>query len=204
MVPARRARLIRLRVPLVLAVFMAAAALAVAALHSPAAAQEQGWSLRNLLFPRRSERVYPPPPRIEQPRPKKKVRTAPAKAAEPRAPVVEKAPEARTVLVVGDFMAGGLAEGLDEMFAAVGVKVAPALEASNTLALIGLVRAGLGVTLYPERLKSILGEGLTVRPLSDPRFRVEIILVWKRTNRTVSVRSFADIVRRIAHDADSG
>lgn len=117
MVPARRARLIRLRVPLVLAVFMAAAALAVAALHSPAAAQEQGWSLRNLLFPRRSERVYPPPPRIEQPRPKKKVRTAPAKAAEPRAPVVEKAPEARTVLVVGDFMAGGLAEGLDEMFA---------------------------------------------------------------------------------------
>jgi len=93
---------------------------------------------------------------------------------------------------------------LDEMFASVGVKVVPALEASNTLALIGLVRAGLGVTLYPERLKSILGQGLTVRPLSDPRFRVEIILVWKRTNRTVSVRSFADIVRRLAHDADSG
>lgn len=93
---------------------------------------------------------------------------------------------------------------LDEMFASVGVKVAPALEASNTLALIGLVRAGLGVTLYPERLKSILGQGLTVRPLSDPRFRVEIILVWKRTNRTVSVRSFADIVRRLAQDADSG
>ncbi len=93
---------------------------------------------------------------------------------------------------------------LDEMFASVGVKAAPALEASNTLALIGLVRAGLGVTIYPGRLKSILGEGLTVRPLADSRFRVETILVWKRTNRTVSVRSFVDIARRIARDADSG
>lgn len=59
---------------------------------------------------------------------------------------------------------------LDEMFASVGVKAAPALEASNTLALIGLVRAGLGVTIYPGRLKSILGEGLTVRPLADFAF----------------------------------
>ena len=32
-------------------------------------------------------------------------------------PIVEKAPDARTVLVVGDFMATGLAEGLDTAFA---------------------------------------------------------------------------------------
>lgn len=93
---------------------------------------------------------------------------------------------------------------LDEMFASVGVKPMPAMEASNTMALIGLVRAGLGVTVYPGRLQAILGAGLVVRPISDPRFRIETILVWKRTNRTVSVRSFVDIAKRLARDSNSG
>lgn len=117
MAEAPRFRRVALRVPLLLAAFAMATALAMAALHSPAAAQEQGWSLRNLLFPRRSERVYPPAPEITPPQPRKKARTAPAQPAEPpRPPAAEKAPDARTVLVVGDFMASGLAEGLDEMF----------------------------------------------------------------------------------------
>lgn len=84
----------------------------------PALAQEQGgWSLRDLLFPRRRERVAPPPSN-DTVRPRKKTR---AKAAqrkeEPQAKVVEKAEDARVILVVGDFMASGLAEGLDTLFA---------------------------------------------------------------------------------------
>ena len=49
---------------------------------------------------------------------------------------------------------------LDEMFAASGVKPALAVEASSTMALIGLVKAGLGVTVYPARLAAILGPAL--------------------------------------------
>ena len=93
---------------------------------------------------------------------------------------------------------------LDEMFASDGIKPQTVLEASNTLALIGLVRAGLGITVYPGRLQSILGAGLVSRPLADPKFRVETVLVWKRTNRTVSVRSFVEIARQLAKDTDSG
>ena len=93
---------------------------------------------------------------------------------------------------------------LDEMFASDGIKPQTVLEASNTLALIGLVRAGLGITVYPGRLQSILGAGLVSRPLADPKFRVETVLVWKRANRTVSVRSFVEIARQLAKETDSG
>jgi DNA-binding transcriptional LysR family regulator len=90
---------------------------------------------------------------------------------------------------------------LDEMFASAGVKPTLALEASSTMALIGLVKAGLGVTIYPGRLAQILGPALAVRPLAGKRFRIATILVWKRTNRTESLRSFVAIARDIARAA---
>lgn len=84
---------------------------------------------------------------------------------------------------------------LNDMFAAAGVRVTVGLEASNTLALIGLVTAGLGVTVYPQRLTRILGDSVIARPIADPRFRIDTILVWKRTNRTAAVRRFVEIAR---------
>lgn len=106
------------RVPilaLALAVLVVAAA---GAFHAPAFAQEQsrGWSLRDLLFPRRSERVEPPV-QIQKARPKPKKKPKPRPPAEPQTPIAEKTNDARVVLVVGDFLAGGLAEGLDDAFA---------------------------------------------------------------------------------------
>jgi DNA-binding transcriptional LysR family regulator len=87
---------------------------------------------------------------------------------------------------------------LEEMFGASGVKPVPAIEASSTMALIGLVKAGLGVTVYPGRLAGILGPALAVRPIADPRFHVATILVWRRNNRTESVRKFVAIARHVA------
>lgn len=93
---------------------------------SPAFAQDlqlRPW-LRNLFSPRRAERVEPPAnvPRTRQPKasaPRKKttVRSKPAEPASPPVTVVEKAADARVVLVVGDFMASGLADGLTTVFA---------------------------------------------------------------------------------------
>ena len=83
-------------------------------LSRPAMAQE-GWSLRELLFPsRRSERVqpldrFPAPPKAKKPRAQR-----PPAIAE--TPVIDKAPDARVVLVIGDFMASGLASGLESAF----------------------------------------------------------------------------------------
>ncbi|MDX8511859.1 SGNH/GDSL hydrolase family protein [Mesorhizobium captivum] len=119
MVTVARIWLIVRRLPILV---LAVAVLAVAgssAFHSPAFAQEEesrGWSLRDLLFPRRSERIEPPV-EIQKARPKPKKKPKPRPPAEPETPIVEKAPDARVVLVVGDFLAGGLAEGLDDAFA---------------------------------------------------------------------------------------
>ena len=119
MVSVARIRTILRRVPILVLALAMLAVTTPGVFHTPAFAQEQshGWSLRDLLFPRRSERIEPPAD-VEQARPKPKARKPkPRPPAEPQTPVVEKTPDARVVLVVGDFMAGGLAEGLDTAFA---------------------------------------------------------------------------------------
>jgi hypothetical protein len=121
------------------------------ALHTPAMAQEQQarpWSLRDLLFPRRSERVEPP---VQHVKPKVKKRSAPRKAVEqPQIPLAEKAADARSVLVVGDFMAGGLAEGLDAAFAEnPGVRIVVRSNGSS-----GFVRDD--VYNWPEKIRSLI------------------------------------------------
>jgi hypothetical protein len=100
---------------LVLASVMLAAG-AAGMFSRPAMAQDQGWSLRDLLFPRRSERAqplnrFPAPPKAKKPR-----RSSPPQPAVVESPAPEKAPDARVVLVIGDFLAAGLAEGLENAF----------------------------------------------------------------------------------------
>ncbi|KAB2886714.1 MAG: LysR family transcriptional regulator [Albidovulum sp.] len=84
---------------------------------------------------------------------------------------------------------------LNDMFAAEGVELRPTLEASNTLALIGLVAAGLGVTIYPESLIGYLGRNVAVRPISHPAFRSQTILVWRRKNRSSLLKGFLAAAR---------
>jgi hypothetical protein len=79
---------------------------------APAFAQEgiqRFWLLRKLFSPRKVERPQ------SQAQPTKRKRTP--RPTEPPIEIVEKAPDASTVLVVGDFLAGGLAEGLSVVFA---------------------------------------------------------------------------------------
>ena len=106
------------RAPILIIALAVLVVTAAGAFHAPAFAQEEsrGWSLRDLLFPRRSER-FEPPVEIQKSRPKPKKKSKPRPPAEPETPIVEKTSDARVVLVVGDFLAGGLAEGLDTAFA---------------------------------------------------------------------------------------
>jgi len=85
---------------------------------------------------------------------------------------------------------------LNDMFSAEGIAMNIRLEASNTLALLGLVAAGLGVTVYPKSLTGFIGQNVVVRPIVHPAFRIQTVLVWKRTNRTKAVRSFVELARR--------
>lgn len=85
---------------------------------------------------------------------------------------------------------------LNDLFSQVGVNLHPTLEASNTLALIGLVAAGLGITVYPESLIGFLGRNVEVRPIIHREFRSRTVLVWKRNNRARAVLNFVEIAKR--------
>lgn len=112
-----------------LVIAVAITTLAVAGLLAASApvafAQEggRGWSLRDLFFPRRTQRYIPredvaPPRQTSKPRTKSPRKTTTTKVAEPEVVVDAKTPDAKTVLVVGDFIGSGLAEGLNILFAA--------------------------------------------------------------------------------------
>ncbi|MGB3877871.1 SGNH/GDSL hydrolase family protein [Shinella zoogloeoides] len=106
-------RIVRLALALV-----AAASVVVTSL--PASAQEQRRerkTILELLFGTPKRKVVEPEPQIQKPRAvirKKKPAPTVAKKAEP--PPVEKLPDAKVVLVVGDFIAGSLGDGLDAAF----------------------------------------------------------------------------------------
>jgi len=117
---------------LLVALAVLAAGFTVAAPDIAAAQQEvrRPWfDLRNLFQPRRANRVERRVIRREAPPKARKKRTVRRReAAEPRKRTLERAAEeavakvekkedALTVMVVGDFLGGGLAEGLEEVFA---------------------------------------------------------------------------------------
>ena len=151
MVSAARIRVIVFRLPiLVLAIVVLATGIA-GTFHTPALAQEQpqnrGWSLRDLLFPRRSERIEPP---LDIRKAKPKVKKKPRAPVEPAVPIVEKTPDSRVILVIGDFMASGLAEGLDTAFAAnPAIRIVQRANGSS-----GFVRDD--VYNWPEQVKSLI------------------------------------------------
>ncbi|THD85497.1 LysR family transcriptional regulator [Aliigemmobacter aestuarii] len=86
---------------------------------------------------------------------------------------------------------------LNDMFSGEGIALNVTLEASNTLALNGLVAAGLGITIYPESLIGFLGRNVEVRQIMHPAFRSRTVLVWKRSNRSPQVQAFVQVAKQI-------
>jgi len=99
-------------------------------------------------------------------------------------------------LILGDISEWGeYRHRLEDMFGGIGISLRASFEASNTLGLLGLVASGLGVTVYPESLLGLIGDGIQARPIDHPDFSITTVLVWKRINRSRSVRNFTDIAR---------
>ena len=86
------------------------------------------------------------------------------------------------------------------MFSAEGIALRVTLEASNTLALLGLVAAGLGVTIFPESLLGFLGRHVEVRQIMHPAFRSNTILAWRRGNLSPQLKSFLALARQLGPD----
>lgn len=111
-----------------------------------------------------------------------------------RRPVIRPADLAGEKVILGDRHEWGeYRRQLDDMFHVEGVELDVALEASNTLGLLGLVSAGLGVTVCPESLTGFFGHLAEVRPIMHSAFRMETVLAWKRANHSPQVRAFVEI-----------
>lgn len=89
---------------------------------------------------------------------------------------------------------------LSEIFASQGLSFKIKHEASNTLALHGLVAAGLGITVFPESLAQTLEGQVTIQKISDPTFRIDTVLAWSRLNRSKVLRDFVQTAEAITVD----
>ena len=104
---------------------------------APAFAQERPRSLFDLLFrPGKQREVQVPQKQPRATIKRRKPASAPAEAGAPAPKVAAKSEDARVVLVIGDFLASGLAEGLESAYLAVpGVRVVARASGSS-----GIVR----------------------------------------------------------------
>ncbi len=111
--------MLTIRIGRLVLAFAVAASTALAAAPAGAQEQVQRKSILQLLFGTPKRREIVPDQPIKKPRPiARKKKQATAVAAKPEPAAIEKQPDAKVVLVVGDFIAGSLGEGLMAAFEA--------------------------------------------------------------------------------------
>jgi DNA-binding transcriptional LysR family regulator len=72
-----------------------------------------------------------------------------------------------------------------------------AQEAATESAVIGLVAAGVGVTLVASSLSSVRPDEVAYRQLVDPPLTVEVALVWKEEKQLPLVQELRQIAREV-------
>lgn len=74
-----------------------------------------------------------------------------------------------------------------------GIEMKVGIEVSNTLALIGFVASGFGVTIYPQSLtKTLRHENVTAKPIDNEHFISETTLVYPRNHNNPVVDRLVD------------
>jgi DNA-binding transcriptional LysR family regulator len=74
-------------------------------------------------------------------------------------------------------------------------------EAASEQTVIGLVAAGMGISLVSACLSGLRTDEVTYRPLIDPATSVEYAVVWKRENQSPFVKAFLNIAREVTQHA---
>lgn len=112
-----RARVLCAGLMLVLALPAPGGGLGIDAAHAQEAGERRGGGILRFLFPRQEKQDRAAPPQAGKQQQRRPAQRRSAAPAQPPVPVVEKAQDARRVLVVGDFLAGSLADGLAAAYA---------------------------------------------------------------------------------------
>jgi len=83
------------------------------------------------------------------------------------------------------------------ILAAQGYRPDVALEAPSLFGILGLVRAGLGITIVPEVMEQFCPTGLVARRIRDAEHRISTVAAWRRP-ADGKVRDFAAVLRAMA------
>ena len=97
-------------------------------------------------------------------------------------------------LILGDLIEWNIFRWrLEDMFEKHGVNLDVSLEATSTLAILGLVSAGLGLTIYPESIMNFIkNEDLIARPLHGDNFSIMTSVICQKNYKTSEVKSFIE------------
>jgi DNA-binding transcriptional LysR family regulator len=71
-------------------------------------------------------------------------------------------------------------------------------EAPETQTIIGLVGAGVGVSIVPASTRALAHPGVVYRPVSDEAYTATLAIVCRRKDASPLVRTFAQVVRDAA------
>jgi DNA-binding transcriptional LysR family regulator len=85
---------------------------------------------------------------------------------------------------------------LDE-FAQAGQHVQVKYEASNAMGILGLVSAGLGVSVYAQAIARFQPRTIMTKSISDSRSPVETVLAWNRAYKNPALMNFVSVVREM-------
>jgi DNA-binding transcriptional LysR family regulator len=68
-------------------------------------------------------------------------------------------------------------------------------EVSDALGILGLVGAGLGVSIFPSSIMRFQPRTVMTVPISDPKGAIETILMWNRAYRNKVLDNFISVAR---------
>lgn len=89
-------------------------------------------------------------------------------------------------------------------FRAAGIMVSMAYETTHLYTNLGLVAAGLGVSLLPASIANLQRTGVVYRPLEAPAPTIELGMIWRADDASPSLHRFAEVVREVVAERARG
>jgi DNA-binding transcriptional LysR family regulator len=71
-------------------------------------------------------------------------------------------------------------------------------EAKQITAILSLVSAGVGITLIPASMTSMVPDGVVYRPLDDASAEAEVALAYRRDDHSAAIKAFVRLAGRLS------
>jgi DNA-binding transcriptional LysR family regulator len=94
-------------------------------------------------------------------------------------------------------LGGGYYVQLMKLCLAAGFSPNVVQEVTETYTIVGLVAAGIGVSLVPQSIRNMRSEGIVYRELEGAATMTEIALAWQRNTHSMTVQNFLTVARDV-------